>query len=190
MTDISVIDSIRKVEGLVNAFAVTDEDRKQILAIEQDAEDRSLMGLGKVINSGVRNVLNYDLAYVALTNVNFNWGGHATLVLKKGQDVVGEEVRDQEKIDRLSKQKNVWFMHKNFVVYRDKVSFPSDIMQKICHFEIPHHSVDWLMSNNLKKYNCIFASPATLCDVYLKERYFNEKDDKEHGTILVGLKLT
>jgi hypothetical protein len=136
--DAVMISTLEKVKGIVKAKALAFEDRPKIMEIEQDAEKRSLMGLGKVVNVGVENVLECDLIYVALNNMDFDWGCHATLVLKKGDEVVGEEVRDEEVIARLSNQKNVWFMHKNFVFYKNMNSFPQDIMQKICYFEIPY----------------------------------------------------
>ena len=185
-----LISTFVKVRGIVIASPLFDEDRQHILDIEQDAEDRSLMGLGKVINAGVRKVLKYDLAYVALTSMDFDWGCHPTLVLKKGQEIVGEEVRDKDVIARLSGQKNVWFMHKNFVVYRDKISFPSDIMKKICHFEIPDLPGEWRIpkDDRLQGYYSIFANPATPCDVYLKKQYFKGRDERGLGTVLIGLK--
>ena len=149
------------------------------------------MGLGKVVNSGVREVLNSELIYVALTNMDFDWGCDPSLVLKKGEEVVGEEVRDKEVIARLSNQKNVWFMHQNFVVYKDKLSFPQDIMKKICHFEIPYLPAEWctIEDDNFQCHSIIYANPATPCDVYLKEQYFGGLDKRGLGTILVGVKL-
>ena len=142
MTDRKMIDemmimALSKAKGIAKACPFSTEDRQKIIDIEEDAEKRSLMGLGKVVNIGVREVLNCDLIYVALTNMEFDWGCHATLVLKKGQEVVGEEVRDEGVIARLSDKKNVWFMHENFVVYKDKITFPHDLIKNICHFEIP-----------------------------------------------------
>jgi hypothetical protein len=94
-TDALMVSTLKKVKGIVNASPFAFEDRRKIMEIEQDAEKRSLMGLGKVINVGVRDVLNCDLIYVALNNMDFDWGCHATLILKKGDEVVGEEVRDE-----------------------------------------------------------------------------------------------
>ena len=184
------ISTFVEVRGIVEVSPLFDESRQQILDIEQDAQDRSLMGLGKVINTGVKKVLTYDLTYVALTSMDFDWGCHPTLVLKKGKEVVGKEIRDKDEIAKLSNQDNVWFMHKNFVVYRDKISFPSDIMEKICHFEIPHLSGEWCMpkENHLQGYSIIFANPATPCDVYLKKQYFKGRDERGLGTVLIGLK--
>ncbi len=191
-TDKLIISNFIKVKGVVNVFPLFDEDRQKILDIEQDTEDRSLMGLGKVINTGVRKVLSYNLVYLALTNMDFEWGNHPTLILKKGHDLVGEEIRDKDRIEILSNQKNVWFMHKNFVVYKDKISFPQDIMKKICHFEIPHLPLEWCryipQKNNVQYHSIIFANPATPCDIYLKKQYFRGIDERGLGTILIGIK--
>lgn len=189
--DTLMVPALKKVKGIVEASPFSSEDHQKIIDIEQDAEKRSLMGLGKVVNTGVREILNCDLIYVALNNMEFDWGCHATLVLKKGQEVVGEEVRDEEVIARLSNQKNVWFMHKNFVVYRDKISFPEDIMKKICHFEIPCLPAEWcsLEDNRFQCDSIIYANPSTPSDVFLKDQYFSGLDERGLGTILIGVKL-
>jgi hypothetical protein len=190
-TDALMVPTLKKVKGIVDAHPFLSEDRRKIIDIEQDAEKRSLMGLGKVINTGVREVLNCDLIYVALNNMDFDWGCQATLVLKKGDEVVGEEVRDEKIIARLSNRKNVWFMHKNFVVFKDKMSFPQDIMQKICYFEIPCLPAEWclLEDNTLQCHSIIYANPCTPSDIFLKEQYFSGLDERGFGTILVGIKL-
>jgi len=188
-TDALMVSTLEKVKGIVKARPFAFEDRRQIMEIEEDAEKRSLMGLGKVVNVGVREVLKCDLIYVALNNMGFDWGCHAHLVLKKGDEVVGQEVRDEEIIARLSKQKNVWFMHKNFVVYKDKMSFPQDIMQKICFFEIPCLPAEWCLveNNTIQCDSIVYANPCIPCDIFLKDQYFNGLDEKGCGTILVGI---
>jgi hypothetical protein len=125
-TDQSIVSALSRVKGIRQASPVADCDRTNILTLEKKAEERSLMGLGKVVNTGVLEVLDQDLIYAALTDMDFDWGCAATLVLKKGDVVVGEEVRDEAVIAELSKKKNVWFMHRNFVIYKDRVSFPQD----------------------------------------------------------------
>ncbi len=185
-----MLSALTKVKGIVEASPLLFEDRDKILDLEQEAEERSLMGLGKVINSGVREVLTCDYVYAAVSDMDFDWGCHATLVLKKGDEIVGEEVRDEETIARLSKQTDVWFMHKNFVVYKQKVVFPQDIMRKLCYFETPSLPADWLALRQ-DEINCdsiIFANPAIPADIYLKEKYFRGLDERGLGTILIGIR--
>jgi hypothetical protein len=190
-TDQSIVSALSRVKGIRQASPVADGDRTNILALEKKAEERALMGLGKVVNTGVLEVLDQDLIYAALTDMDFDWGCAATLVLKKGDTVVGEEVRDEAVIAELSNRKNVWFMHRNFVIYKDRVSFPQDIMKKVCHFEIPCLPAEWciLEDDQLQCRNITYANPSTLCDVFLKEQYFDRMDEKGFGTILVGVKF-
>ena len=186
-----MVSALKKVKGIVEATPFLFEDRQKILDIEQDAENRSLMGLGKVVNTGVREVLTCDCVYAALNNMDFDWGCHATLVLIKGDEVVGEEVRDEPVIAKLKNKKNVWFMHKNFVVYKDKINFPHDIMKKICHFEIPWLPAEWCIveGDAFKCHSIIYANPCTPSDTFLKDQYFRGLDERGLGTILVGVKL-
>ena len=186
-----MVSALKKVKGIVEASPFLLEDHDKIIDIEKDAENRSLMGLGKVVNTGVREVLTCDYVYVALNNMDFDWGRHATLVLIKDDEVVGEEVRDEGVIARLSNKKNVWFMHENFVVYKDNINFPQDIMKKICHFEIPWLPAEWCTVENdtFRCHPIIYGNPSTPSDVFLKDQYFSGLDERGLGTILVGVKL-
>lgn len=186
-----MITALRTVKGLKGVSRLRNDDHQPILDREQKAEAQSLMGLGKVVNTGVREILDRDLIYVALTSMDFDWGCYATLVLKKGPEIVGEEVRDKAVIEQLSKKENVWFLHQNFVVYKDKVTFPQDIMNKVCHFEIPCLPAEFCILDN-DQFQCQsigFANPCVPGDLFLKERYFDGLDEKGLGTILVGVKL-
>jgi hypothetical protein len=167
--------ALKNVKGIMKASPFSSDDRRKMLDIEQEAEKKAFMGLGNVVNVGVREVLTYEFIYVALTSMDFDWGCQPGLVMKKGQELVGEEVRDKERLAELSNRKDVWFMHQNFVIYKDKVSFPQDLMRKICHFEIfENHSI-------------IYANPSTLGDTFLKAQYFDGIHEKGLGTILVGV---
>ena len=185
-----IVEALIRVKGIVRATPVSEEDRRKLLEIEREAEEKSLMGLGKVINAGVRELVQYDWMYVALTSMEFDWGCRPNLVMKKGDEVVGEEVTDKDEIERLSGEKNVWFMHKNFVVYKDKVSFPKDVMDKVCYFEIPCHPADWcpVEEENLTCHTMVYAWPSTPGDVFLKEKYFGGRDERGSGTVLIGVK--
>ena len=185
-----MISAFRNVKGIVNSCPLPNGDYPRILEKELEAEKRSLMGLGKVVNTGVREILNHDLVYAALTSKDFDWGCYSTLLLKKGQEIVGQEIRDEAVLAELANKKNVWFLHKNFVIYKDRISFPGDIMNKICTFEIPCLPAEFctLGDDQLQCQSINFASPSILCDLYLKEQYFGGENVTELGTILIGFK--
>lgn len=195
---IQIQKALTQVKGILCVFPIRGADHSEILRLEDEAEKRSLMGMGKVINSGVRKALKFDSIYVALTSMEFNWGHCSSLILMKGDKLVGEDIYDEEVLAKLSESPNAWFLHKNFVIYKDLISFPKDIMQKVCHFEIPGVQVDWLASDSKNgiRFDLWHASPSTFCDVYLKENYFTAylkencfDGDKERGfgSILIGV---
>jgi len=182
---------LKNVKGIREVATFPSDDRQKILDIEQDAEKKAFMGLGSVINTGVREVMNCEWIYLALTDMDFVWGCHASLVMKKGEELVGEEVQDKQRIAELSKREDVWFMHQNFVIYKDKISFPNDLMKKICHFEIPGIPAEWcrLEDETIGHRSIIYANPSTPCDTFIKKQYFDGINEKGLGTILVGIKL-
>jgi hypothetical protein len=185
------IKALGNVTGIRQVVSIAEKDRHQIQQLEEEAEKRSLMGLGKVINTGVYKVLKGDLVFVALTTMEFDWTERSSLILKKGDQLVGEEVRNENQIAKLKQDRNVWFMHRNFVIYKDKVSFPKDIMQKVCYFEITCLPADWCIIDE-KDAHCsdiYYGSPSSLSDVFLKENYFNNTQEKGLGTILIGAQL-
>jgi len=186
-----ILAALDRLKGIVAASIFAEEDRQKVFDIEQEAEAQSLMGLGKVINAGIREVLECEWIYVALTSMEFDWSTRPNLLMKKGDKIVGEEVTNKETIARLENDKNVWFMHKNFVVYKDQVTFPQDVMKKICYFEIPSHPADWFgdEKNKLRCHSIVYGSPSTPCDVFLKHRYFEGADTRGSGTVLIGVKL-
>jgi hypothetical protein len=183
--------ALNSVKGIINASPFSNDDRRKMLDVEQEAEKKAFMGFGSVVNAGVREVLTYEFIYVVLTNMDFDWGCQPSLVMKKGQELVGEEVRDKKRLAELSDRKDIWFMHQNFVIYKDKVSFPQDLMKKICHFEIPDLQADWCQVDDeaFDGHAIIYANPSTLGDTFLKEQYFDGNNEKGLGTILVGIDL-
>jgi hypothetical protein len=189
--DTLMIHCFKKVKGIVDVSPLSEKDKQEVINIESDAEKQSLMGLGMVISVGVREVLTFDLVYVALMDEEFHGGGGTSMTLKKGEVVVGEAVSDEETIARLSKKENVWFIHKNFVVYKDKISFPQDIMKKLCHFEIPSFPAEWrvLEESDFSYRSIMYAIPTTPTDIFLKNTYFEGLDQWGLGTILIGVNL-
>ena len=196
--NMQIQEALLKVKGILCVCPIRLADNSEILRLEDEAEKRSLMGMGKVINSGVRKALQFESIYVALTSKDFNWGHCSSLILKKGDKLVGEDLYDEAVLAKLAKSPNAWFLHKNFVIYKDLISFPKDIMQKVCHFEIPGVQVDWLPrdTKNGIRFDVWHASPSTYCDVHLKENYFEDflkekcfdgVKEQGFGTILVGV---
>lgn len=181
-----ILDCIRAIKGILAAFELEHVDRFQLLDIETEAEKKAFMGMGMCYNSGIRDVLRTKHVFLAITTMEFEWGCQSHMLLKKDDEVVGEEVRDPSRIEDLQKQPNVFFLHRNFVIYKDKVNFPGDIVAKKCCFELPAHGAEECLPGLEEFGHYIFCFPSTAGDVFLKKRYFDEKDEWGTGTVLFG----
>ncbi len=182
-------DFLRRTRGIEAVFCLQEEDRLRLMDIETDAEKKAFMGLGMCYYSGIRDVLRCPLVFVCITSMDFDCGCQAHMILKKGEEIVGEEVLEESQIDRLKKQKDAWFLHKNFVIYRDKVDFPQDLVEKKCCFETPALTSEELAPglHDVERYVCCF--PSSPGDIFLKQRYYGAQDERGTGTILFGFNV-
>jgi hypothetical protein len=179
---------VRSIQGIEDAFILEAEDRFRLLEIETRAEKKAFMGLGLCYNSGIREVLRCPTVILAITTMDFDWGCQSHVVLKKGDEIVGEEVKRPERIQELEEQANVFFLHKNFVIYKDKVDFPRDVVEKKCCFELPALTEEDCFPSLQGCGSYCFCFPSTPGDVFLKKQYYGEKDEWGTGTVLFGFK--
>ena len=91
-------DLLKETRGIEAVFRLTEEDRLHLLDVEIAAEKKAFMGLGMCYNSGIRDVLRCPLVFVCITTMDFGWGCQAHMILKKGDEIVGEEVLDDSLI--------------------------------------------------------------------------------------------
>ena len=181
-----LLDALKKVKGITAVSLVDDQHRSEIQKIEQEAEEKALMGFGKTFNSGLREVLECEIVIATLTDMEFEWGCFSGMQLKKGNLLVGEEIRDPNRLRELSQRSDVYFLHKNFVIYKGRINFPQDIMNKTCQFEFPSICTDWFSELDGIE-SCIFCNPSTPTDIYIKKIWFQGSDERGLGTILVGV---
>lgn len=186
--DDQILGGICCVKGIQAAFMLEECDRFKLLEIESEAEKKAFMGLGMCYNSGIREVLRCPVVILAITNMDFDWGVEPHILLKKDEEIVGEEVRDPIRIKELEQKENVWFLHKNFVIYKNKVDFPNDMVEKKCCFELPALTLGQLASGFREFPNCLYCSPSTAGDVFLKKKYYQDMDEWGTGTVLLGFK--
>jgi hypothetical protein len=186
--DDRIVVSVLDIKGIDAAFTLDEADRFQLLDIEVEAEKRAFMGMGMCYNSGIRDVLRCPVVIVAITTMDFEWGCQSHLLLKKGDEVVGEEINDPLRIEELAGRENVFFLHKNFVIYKDKVDFPRDVVEKKCCFELPALTSETCLPGLQEWGDYLFCFPSTRGDVFLKMKYYEEKDEWGTGTVLLGFR--
>lgn len=180
--------SLVRQKGVRAAFPLLDRDRNTLRELEDEAGKNAFMGLGRFVNTGVTAALQRRYLFAALTDPQFDWGCKAALSLTVKGVTAGEEVRDPEEIRRLRGRDDVWFMYESFVVYKNRIDYPRDLMSPDCRFETPALPADWWEwpPEAAAPDRRIVANPSALSDTYLKKCYFGGADTPGLGTILVG----
>lgn len=183
-----IAQSVRSIKGIVKVFVLDAATSFQLLDIEIQAEKKAFMGMGLCYNSGIREVLSCPVVITGITSEDFDWGCQSHIILKKEDEIVGEEVRNPERIKDLEQRKDVCFLHKNFVIYKDKINFPGDIVQKKCVFELPALTGRELIPDLLEAEGCVLCFPSVTGDIFLKKTYYEGIDERGTGTVLFGFK--
>jgi hypothetical protein len=178
--------SVKGLKGIQDAFVLQEADRFALYDIELEAEKKSFMGMGLTYNSGIREVLRRPVVVLAITTVEFEWGCQSVLVLKKGDEIVGQEVSDPDRIQELRNCPDVHFLHRNFVIYKDRVRFPQDIVEKKCCFELPCMETKDSIPGLKQMGPGVYCFPSTPGDIFLKGRYYGGLDERGTGTVLFG----
>ncbi len=184
----ALLTAVDDLAGILAAFPVEPETRHALYDIEVAAEKKAFMGMGKVYNSGIREVLACPDVILAVTGPDFDWGCHSHMLLMKDDEVVGEEVWEAGRLRELEKRPDVYFIHRNFVIYTAKVNFPRDITEKICHFEYPAIPVGGEIPGLPGAKEAIMCHPSTAGDLFLKQNYFGGRDERGTGTAVFGFR--
>ena len=189
MNHTSVIDEaekiLRGIKGIVDVERLNDEDRAEILGLEQKAEQIMMMGLAKAVNRGLRDAMDRDVTFVAIHNPNLRHPPGPTVTWVREDEIIGEEVWDKAIIEELKKREDVLFIGEGFVLYADRIRriqktemtvvFPSLLVPEL-------QNIDRIE-------NVVSATLSAPADLHVKRKLGWSTTDPNIGTILIGFNL-
>jgi len=184
----AVLRALRDCKGVLEAWILTEEEKKRVLDVEEKAEEKIVYGMCKTLNRGVREALarEYTVALVIDSSV-FEYPHHPHMRMVCGGEVVGEQVKDQDRIEELKKDRSNFFLWENFVLYVPKL--PKDIEDrkrlKMVYMERP--------AVQLEGHPCVersvFGTPSVEGDLLVKELFSVHSEKPTVGTCVVGFDL-
>jgi len=182
--DISEIESkvksaLESIKGVLGIKILSQEERNVILELEQEAEKHVLFGLGKGLNTGLREILKRDII-VAITNDNeFEWPPEPAIQLVSNDEVIGEEIKSPEKAEEYKKQGHV--VAGNLVIYRTKS------IMSARNFNVVFPPMSFKLFERISEFtDIISASPCPPSHLFICEKMGTENAP---GTILVGFNI-
>ncbi|GAI06584.1 unnamed protein product [marine sediment metagenome] len=179
----NVASTLEDLRGVLKVDVLAREESERILELEKEAEKRVLGGWGKGKNTGVREVIQREVAIALATDSLFKWPPESCVQLVLDGKVVGEEVRDAKKAEELERQGHR-VLGGSFVIYKDRLQQARALKESLVVFPpLPFRP----LANIQGISNVIAASVSPPADLFIREKMGIK--GKGSGTMLIGFNL-
>ena len=182
------LDVLRDCGGVIEARLLTDEEKESILEVEEKAEDKIAYGMCKTVNKGVREALSMQhTAGLVIDSSIFEYPHHPGMRMLYEDTIVGEQVKDEARVQELKKNRANFFLWDEFVLYMSKLPRGAEERKKLrmVYMERP--------AAQLEGHPCVVRSvlgtPSMDGDLLVKEILSARSDKPTIGTCLVGFEL-
>lgn len=180
-----VEDQLRKVKGVLALKGLSDDERREILEAERKAEDRVIMGTCKPLNLGLREALKRRFAFALVIDTSkFKYPHHPHMKLVYGDEVVGEQILDEVKINELKKNPKNIFLWDNFVLYYDRTHKKPEDKRRMRFLFLPREADLLNILKEVKR--VVIGVPSSEVDTLIKKILEFESLKVEVGTCVIG----
>lgn len=182
-----LINLIKEEENVMIAEIMTDEMKKQVL----EHEMKRLEELVPFINEGMKEAFDEEEAIVIVTDntkkssrVENSYETRDTSFTLRNESgkIIGETIFDEEELEDLREDPNVFFLSDNFVTYNN-LTVPGEKQ----FFVMSSTTSDFFTSKDLESLvsSLKVAVPSTGSDHYIKDCY-DLAHDEAIGTLIIG----
>jgi hypothetical protein len=181
----TILDTLTHDEGVISTRLLSKKEKQQILKTESEAEERIIFGMCKSWNEGVRDAIKceYTIALIIETS-SFQYPHHPHMSIMWKDQIVGEQVNDDNRIQELKKDRFNFFLWDTFVIYMKKLpKAPKDRAQ----MRFMYRRREPLQLKGLTHvYNAVFGTPSTESDILIKRILHIPAKEAVIGTCLIG----
>jgi len=183
-----VLERLKGSRGVLTVKVLSEEEKKAILDVESGVEEKIVYGMCKSLNQGVREALQREFTVAVIMDTSvFEYPHHPHMNMTCGELVVGELVRDKEKIQELKKDRTNIFIWENFVVYMRRIPRIPEERRRMRLVYLPREPLQFSGLPNLV--DSAFGTPSTEGDTVIKRMLNNKSDEAVIGTSLIGFNI-
>jgi hypothetical protein len=178
------LDYFGKLGGVVQLKVLYEVQKRSLLEIESRNEEKKFMGMCKTYNKAARDAVSrkYTLAII-IKGGQFKSLPFPRMRMMFGNDLVGEELYEKDRIEDLKKDSKNVFLWDNFVVFMKK--FPKGKAERDKLVIIHTSSADTPKEASMFE-NLVMGEPCSESDQVIKGWFGFESQEGIFGTILVG----
>jgi len=183
-----VLRALQECRGAIAIKVLSEKEKGEILDTEGGVEEKIVFGMCKSLNKGLREALQreFTVAMVIQTS-EFQYPHHPYMSMICGDQVVGELIRDEKKVEELRKTPGNLFLWENFVVYMKKLPRNPKERDEMRIVYLPREPLQ------LKGLPCVkdsvFGTPSIEGDTLIKKMLAVSSQESTVGTCLVGFNI-
>ena len=165
-----------QVQGVEEVFVLTEEDKKSIERLEEEAKGNVLMGMGEGDNQGIAEVFKRENILCFTTNKTYVWPEPPNVIMMQGGEPIGFDCSESE-VGQYENDPNYMVMG-TFVINKSKTAGNTGKPIVV----LPPKPCDL---GDIAAEDAVLGSPSTPSDEYIREVYKLEKSN-EKGTFFLG----
>ena len=183
-----VLKTLRDCRGVKTLKVLTAGEKRRVLEVEEKTEEKIAYGMCRTLNQGIKEALQRDhtVALVMDTSI-FEYPHHPHMLMVCDDTIVGEQVKEPERIEELKRDRVNFFLWENFVIYTPRLPKGREARQKLRMVYPPREAPQ------LEGVDCVekgvFGTLSTDGDVLVKELLSFASNDPVMGTCLIGFNI-
>ncbi|MCL2550237.1 MAG: hypothetical protein FWE78_04855 [Methanimicrococcus sp.] len=180
MNDDQLVEAVKKhmlqVPGVEDVFVLTEDDKKIVEKLEEEAKGNVLMGMGEGDNQGIAEVFKREHIMCFTTNKEYVWPEPPNVIMMQGGEMIGFDFNECD----IAKYENnpEYIVMGNFVICKTKGGGKSGKPIVV----LPPKPCDL---GDIEAEDAVLGSPSTPSDEYIREAY-NLECSVEKGTFFLG----
>ena len=176
---------LQRLDGVVHLKVLNEAEKAILLDSESKGEEKKFMGMCRTYNKAAREALaRRHTLVIIIEGGQFKALPFPRMKMMYNDDLVGEELYENEKIETLKKSKDNVFLWDNFAVFMKKLPKDKTERDKLV---IVHTPTDIGTSKDPAMFeNLVMGEPCIESDQTIKNWMRFEAKEGIFGTILIG----
>lgn len=183
-----VLKTLQDCCGVIAVKVLSEEEKREILKVEGEEEEKIIFGMCRSLNEGVREALKREFTVAMIIDTSkFQYPHHPYIIMKCGDKVLGELIGDEEKIEELRRDPSNLFLWRNFVVYMKRLPRDPKERKKMRVIYLSREPPQLQSLSYIR--NSVFGTPSTRGDILIKRMLTVQSQDPNVGTCLIGFNI-
>lgn len=184
-----VIEKFNSIKGIIGVIQLSEDQIIDIFGLESRALENVLGGLAKGVNEGLDRVIQSDAVFSVFTDRSFEWPKDSLFQIVSSDGIIGEEIRDNEKLEELKMAENVIIVGDCFYIRTDKLAEWNAFKEGLFRAIFPPINFKKEVKDIPEVLECVGCFTSGPCFEYLKLEFEGKIDlsDPGYGFFLVGV---